>query len=304
MFTIGMNLRNRGQEEVHPHLIALLLILSLFFTAGFFILRWLLRPIRLLSEGVRQVSEGNLDHRVPSKGSNEFTELADSFNEMTRSVREMIQAREQLLLDVSHELRTPLTRMKVAVEFLPDSHARENIEEDIREMEHMVTEILETARFRSSGSGLDLAEADFGRLIYEVVESYAGQLPGVETIDLPEGVMVKIDRSRMKTVLGNIVSNAMKFSPPEGAPVQIHMKMDETRVVTDIADRGEGIPEEEISRIFEPFYRVDKSRTRETGGYGLGLSLCKTIMEAHGGRIEVENRAGGGTRVRLTLPVA
>ena len=125
-------------------------------------IRWILKPVRWLSDGVRQVSSGNFDYRMPVKRLDEFGTLAEAFNSMTGRIREMLHARERLLLDVSHELRSPITRMKVALEFMPDSAVAQGMRADIHDMETMISEILETQRLGSPYGSLNLEETDPG----------------------------------------------------------------------------------------------------------------------------------------------
>ncbi|MBW2433904.1 MAG: HAMP domain-containing histidine kinase, partial [Deltaproteobacteria bacterium] len=139
--------------------------------------------------------------------------------------------------------------------------------------------------------------------IKQTIVAFENQPPGIESVDLPSEIEVEIDPEQIKTVFENVLNNAIKYSQPDSAPIQISAKTDESYVVVRIRDFGIGIPEEDLAHIFEPFYRVDKSRTKDTGGYGLGLSLCKTIMEAHGGKIEVHSTLQEGTTVSLYFPL-
>ena len=206
----------------------------------------------------------------------------------------MISARERLLLDVSHELRSPLTRMKVALEFVPENKSRESLLGDVQEMEQMVTEILETARLKSEHGQLELQTVDLKLLIQEVCSAFEGKIPGILFEKDSKEYLVRIDVEQIQTVLKNILVNALKYSIPGNDPVQVRLSKDVSGCIIEIQDQGQGIPEDELELIFEPFYRVDKSRTKLTGGYGLGLSMCKTIIEAHGGRISVRSRSGEG----------
>ena len=282
--------------------VILLAVLTLILTGAFLSIRWILRPIRWLNQGVQEVSRGNLTHRVPLKRSDELRDLAKAFNDMTDRIRDMLHTKEQLMLDVSHELRSPLTRMKVALEFLPDGQAKESIRNDVNEMETMIKEILETARMHHLHSKLNLQPTNLVDLWQEILPEFEGQLPGVLREDFPAEQIVFIDVDQIKTVFKNILTNAIKYSSPESKPVRISLKAHPPFIVVQIADNGIGIPQDELPFIFEPFYRIDKSRTKETGGFGLGLSLCKTIMEAHGGRIEIESKLDAGTTVSLFFP--
>lgn len=268
---------------------------------AFIFIRRLLRPIKWLNEGVREVSDGNFEYKVPQRGMDEFGELAGAFNQMTKKINNMLHAREQLMLDVSHELRTPITRMKVAMEFVADGKAKENIKEDISEMEEMVTEILETARLRNVGNDLVLKSLNPADIIIETAELFKHQPPGIEVNEIPSSTRIMLDPGLFRTVLKNIFTNAIKYSEKNGPPVIARMRHRAGEVVIEIIDKGVGISKEELPHVFEPFYRADKSRSKRTGGYGLGLSLCKTIIHALNGKIDIDSAPGMGTTVTITF---
>lgn len=301
-FVFGLDKNLEMDPEKGRLVVILLSLLTLIFVGAFLSIRWILKPVRWLDEGVREVSRGNLKHRVPVKRSDELRDLAEAFNDMTDRIRNMLHTKEQLLLDVSHELRSPLTRVKVALEFLPEGKARDSIADDISEMEKMINEILETARMNHLYADLKRQPADLVTLLKDILPDYQDQHPGIRLDDLPKTLVINIDPGQIKTVFINIISNAIKFSEADSGPVRIAVNSEPHHVVVQIADRGIGIPVEELFFVFEPFYRVDKSRSKDTGGYGLGLSLCKTIMEAHNGKIEIGSQPGEGTTVSLFFP--
>jgi len=282
--------------------ILLLSLLTLILAAAFLSIRWILKPVKWLHEGVREVGRGNLKHRVPEKRADELRDLAAAFNDMTDRIRSMLHTKERLLLDVSHELRSPLTRLKVALEFLPAGNARESMAGDIAEMEHMINEILATARMHHSHGRLNLKRIFLADLLTDVIAEFENQPPGVRTEDLATDIAIRVDPEQVKTVFKNILTNAIKYSRPASEPVIVSVIVRPPDLIVQIADKGIGIPKDELPFIFEPFYRVDKSRPHETGGFGLGLSLCKTIMEAHEGRIEVQSTLDAGTTVYLYFP--
>ncbi len=282
----------------------MLILLTAILAVAFFVIRHILRPVKWLNTGVQEVSRGNLKHRVPLKKSDELRELAAAFNDMTDRIRDMLHTKDQLLMDISHELRTPLTRMKVALEFLTESQAKENLQDDIADMEKMVTEILETARLHHKYADLKQQLTNLSALLKQTLKTFENQIPGIKVVDLPSEIDVRVDPEQVKTVFENVLSNAVKYSEAESKPVRVSCDLRESYAVIRITDFGIGIPEEELVHIFEPFYRVDKSRTKDTGGFGLGLSLCKTIMEAHDGKIEVQSEPGAGTTVSLFFPLA
>ena len=285
-----------------PWIIAVLGLIGLILAGTWLALRWIMRPLNWLSDGVYALGKGDLEHRLPEKRRDELGNLARAFNRMSESIREMLTAREQLLLDVSHELRSPLTRMKVALEFIPENSSQDSLQCDVQEMEQMVTEILETARLKSEYGKLDRMDTDLVTLIEKTCLIFEGKPPGISFENSVEKCVANVDVEQIQTVLKNILANAHKYSTPENEPIKVCLSRDDSGIQLEIQDYGQGIPDEEMDLIFEPFYRVDKSRNKKTGGYGLGLSLCKTIIEAHGGTIFVKSSMGKGTIFSLLLP--
>jgi signal transduction histidine kinase len=303
LFIFGPS-RNLPVDRARHRLLAVMLVLlTAILAAAFLVIRHILRPVKWLSTGVQEVSKGNLKHRVPLKKSDELRDLAAAFNEMTDRIRDMLHTKDQLLLDISHELRTPVTRMKVALEFLSDSQAKQSLRADIEEMEKMVTEILETARMHHKFTNLKKKPIDLIGLLKQIVVSLESRSPGIKMADLPSELMLEVDPEQVKAVFENVLNNAVKYSEPDSRPIEIFYRRHKSYAVFQVTDHGIGIPDEDLAHIFEPFYRVDKSRTKDTGGYGLGLSLSKTIMEAHDGKIEVESSPGKGTTISLFFPL-
>lgn len=283
-------------------ILSVLLLLSVIFFAVYYTLKSLLSPIHQLREGVEQVKEGNFDYQLAVGGEDELGSLKAAFNDMSQRIKGLLYSKEQLILNVSHELRSPLTRMKLATEFLPDHSKKESILSDIQLMESMVAELLESAKLEQEGANLQKERVKVTELLEEVCRKFSGITPAVEC-DYPDpSLEMTVDRVRIQTVLKNLVENAMKYAHRSSEPVKISAKKSNDRIEVEISDSGEGIPEKDLPYIFEPFYRVDKSRSKETGGYGLGLSICKQIVEAHQGTIEIHSEPGRGTRVRFCLP--
>jgi signal transduction histidine kinase len=266
--------------------------------------RYLLRPVRILSEAVERLRRGDLTVEMQTRRSDELGKLMISFSEMAGVVRERLRARDQLLVDVSHEIRSPLTRMRVALAMMPDGSAKSSVVEDIEETEAMISELLETERLDSPHGGLERARADLAQIVQESVELCCDEVPGIEFDGGGGPVLADVDAERIRVVLGNLLTNALRHSAPEGPPVRVALNVAGDDVSIAVNDRGVGIGPEDLSRVFEPFYRVDRSRSKDTGGYGIGLSLVKRIVEAHGGSITIESRVGEGTSVRVLLPVS
>jgi len=265
----------------------------------YLVLRWQLKPVRTLHDGITELSKGNLDLQIATDRSDELGQLIHSFNDMINRIKERIHARDRLLLDVSHELRSPITRTKVALEFLEDEKLKRNIADDIGEIENMITEILETERLKSPHGGLYLETINLNQLIQEIVSEFSERNPGIKLLNLTELINLNADANRIRILLRNVIDNALKYSKPDGYQVEISIREKVDELIIEVQDFGQGIPEKDIPYIFEPFFRVDKSRSKATGGYGLGMNMSRQIMEAHGGTIEISSKLNVGTTVYL-----
>ncbi|MDH3205288.1 MAG: HAMP domain-containing histidine kinase [Gemmatimonadota bacterium] len=286
-------------EEVADALFMLVLLVCLYLAT-----RYLLRPVRVLTDGVERLRQGDLDVEMQTRRTDELGRLMTSFNEMAGTIRERIRARDRLLMDVSHEIRSPLTRMRVALAMMPDGAARSSVIEDIEETEAMISELLETERLDSPHGGLTRAPVDLRVLIEEAVAARAGEPPGVE-VDCGVGpIVANVDGERVRVVLGNLLTNALRHSDPDGPPVRVALNVAGEEIRIGVHDQGVGIATDDQARVFEPFYRVDRSRSKDTGGYGIGLSLVKRIVEAHGGAITLESEPGRGTSVTVSLSLS
>jgi signal transduction histidine kinase len=293
-----------AMREAHVTLLLmLLLVMTAVVLTAHTVLKRLLQPLRGLSEGVARLGAGDLNVALPSPTRDEFGRLTVAFNQMVGRVREMIAARDQLLLDVSHELRSPLTRMKVALELLPPNDQRTGMAADVAEMERMIAELLELERLRR-GRGVSPARQDLLPILRETVESLQNRPPGVRVVSMSPEIPVDIDAEKIRTVLRNLLENAIKYSLPDSRAVEVSAAQNGERVVIRVTDDGPGIPDRDMSNLFEPFFRVDRSRSKKTGGYGLGLSISKRIVEAHGGTLSVQNNPTRGASFVVTLPKA
>jgi signal transduction histidine kinase len=280
----------------------LLILIVLVVLAAYWLQRWHLRPVRSLSDGMTRISGGDLDVVLTVLGQDELAMLTAGFNNMVSRVKQMILARDQLLLDVSHELRSPLTRMKVGLALLPDDVDKAGLDSDLNEMETMIAELLELERLRSP-NGLRRKKQDLVPILRELGRSFEGRPPGITVGTDGKAILVSIDRDRIRTVLRNLLENAFKYSLSDSRPVDLSARQADGSVIVRIRDDGMGIPESQMSSVFEPFFRVDRSRSKKTGGYGLGLSICKRITEAHGGTIGVENNPGRGASFTVMFKV-
>jgi signal transduction histidine kinase len=292
----------RRARAAHDRLLAVLLVSMIaVFASAHIVMTRALRPLRALQDGVTRVAAGDLDVALPNRTQDEFGALTDAFNRMAARVKEMVQARERLLVDVSHELRSPLTRLKVALALLPDSPKKAQAEADVSEMEALTTGLLELERLRD-GRTLRVGPVDLAALLHEAAAPHRDVAPGVVVSATVPAISVRLDGDGLRTVLRNLLENAAKYALPDSRPIRVTASAADGVLTVVVEDDGPGIPVADLPRVFEPFYRVDPSRSRKTGGYGLGLSICKRIVEAHGGRIEAAALAPRGVRFSLTLP--
>lgn len=290
----------RGEYAIGM-LFAMALAMGVILGAAYFYLRRLLKPLRALKSGVDEVGAGRLDHRIPEDGRSELRDLARAFNAMADRLSRLLRSKEQLLLDVSHELRSPITRLKVQLEFLADAEARESLRGDVAEMEAMVTALLESARLRHAAAALNLEPTNVGELARMLAADFKDRPPGIRLGALVEDP-IAVDPEKIRILLRNLLDNALKHTPADGPAVSLSMALKSDSLAIVVADQGEGIPASAIPHLFEPFFRPDTSRSRKTGGYGLGLSLCKAIVDAHGGKIDLTSTTGKGTRVVVVIP--
>ena len=267
---------------------------------NYFMVNKMLNPVRLLKRGAERIRRGDLSYRVKSNLQDELGELTDSINHMADSLQSMLEAKRQLLLAISHELRTPITKAKLRLEFMPESPEKNQLKEDIDEIDLLISDLLEAERLNNDHSVLvsePVRFADFVMSIAEQFWSYEGGIV-IETPD--EDFDLEIDKLRIRLLITNLMNNAVRHG--EANSVKVKVRFTQETAVIEVEDNGEGISEEHLSQICEPFYRADSSRRRNTGGFGLGLYLCRLIAEAHGGKLTIKSEVTEGTKISVKLP--
>jgi signal transduction histidine kinase len=263
--------------------------------------RLLVEPVRKLREGAERICEGDLSYRVKTRRTDELGELTQSVNHMADSLQSMLEAKRQLLLAISHELRTPITRAKLQLEFMDDDAVRDALADDINEIDLLISDLIEAERLSNQHQALLAEPVDFADYIGLVLEPYfQNYAPGVDYLRPDEDVCVSVDKLRTRLLLTNIVNNAIRHGRDN--PITVRVAFADTEVSLEVQDEGEGIAAEHMEHLSEPFYRPDSARQRNTGGFGLGLYLCRLIAQAHGGRLEISSELGVGTRVKIHLP--
>ncbi len=289
---------------------------------GYFFSSALIDRINLLQEAASNLAQGDLAVRVPSEGNDELAMLARSFNDMAEELRiaqrkqhELVSLRRDLIAWVSHDLQTPLASLLAIVEALadgvvddPESVQRylRTAKREINDLSLLIDDLFQVAQIDAGGLVLQRSRNSLADLISDTLESFSG-LAVQREISLsgsvePDAAQVYMDGPRIGRVLNNLLSNALRHTP-EGGRVEVNASRQGAFARVDVIDTGSGIAAEDLPNIFERFYRGEKSRSRLTGGAGLGLAIAKGIVEAHGGQIGVECTTGEVTLFYFTLPL-
>ncbi len=290
-----------------------LIAVAVAFLITFFLSRRILAPVEELTSAAKRLGDGDFSQRVQVKDKSELGELAGTFNSMASDLEKAEQLRRNMVADIAHELRTPLSNIKGHLEAVrdgvmkPDANTIRSLDEEATLLSRLIDDLQE----------LSLAEAGELKLVRQaenitelIKQATAGVQPQATakglslSIDLPDKLPpANIDSHRISQVLRNLLENAMA-NTAKGGTITVTAKQEGKYLEVAVSDTGEGIPAEDLPNIFERFYRVDKSRARATGGTGLGLTISKRLVEAHGGTIEAQSELGKGSRFSFTIPIA
>jgi signal transduction histidine kinase len=280
--------------------------------AGVLLTRQITRPIRALTAGARQISKGNLDHRVVSSSGDEVGELVQSFNSMAAALEQSEQSRRRMTADIAHELRTPLTIIEGTVDamldgvFPCDRERLASVKEQTAMLTRLIGDLRDLSLAESGQLKLELTREDLVDLVRRKIAQFeaAATEHGLELKLDPGGPVPKleIDRVRMEQVVVNLLANAIRHTPRGGRITVSIVPAEPGGAVISVADTGGGIAPEHLPHIFERFYRVSDSRARSEGGTGLGLAIVKHLVQAHGGRVRAESAPGKGSTFFVQLP--
>lgn len=254
------------------------------------------RPLRRFAAAANRLG---IDMNAPSldeAGPREVRLAAAAFNKMQRRLRAFVEDRTRMLAAVSHDLRTPLTRLRLRAEFIDDEAVRDKMLEDLAEMEAMIGSTLAFARDEAGQEPIQPLDinAAVAKLVDDMRDS--GNVVGLSPASAPLQIMGR--RMALRRAFGNLIDNAVKY----GTRAEVGITEAGDTVMVTIDDHGPGIPDAEFDNVFRPFFRLEASRSRDTGGTGLGLSVANDIIRAHGGEIRLANRPEGGLRVTVVLP--
>jgi signal transduction histidine kinase len=286
--------------------IALALLLT------FFLSRRILAPVKALTQAARRLGKGDFSQRVHVRDKGEVGELAQSFNSMASDLERAEQLRRNMVADAAHELRTPLSNIRGYLEAIrdgvkkPDSATIRSLNEEASSLSRLVDDLQELSLADAGKLKLIYRKENVSELIDETVAALQPQAAAkglTLAVDLPEKLpLVNIDSHRIKQVLRNLLENALAHTS-RGGSITVEAWQQGNQVKVNVVDTGEGIPAKDLPNIFERFYRVDKSRARATGGSGLGLTIAKRLVEAHGGKIEAQSKPRKGSQFTFSLPI-
>jgi two-component system sensor histidine kinase CpxA len=267
--------------------------------------------IKQLRHSALQIAEGDLSHRVTIKGKDEIAELGRSFNQMADKVERMIQGGRELTANVSHELRSPLARIRIAEEILRERWKKgdyqgcerhlDNVRQDIEELDRLIGSILVLSKLDIQEASLKHEPFNPADLIHELLEQFKPSISRRNLRLMPDlsfDLPVLADRNAVRTALSNILDNAVKFTP-EGGSIIVTTQTQGDRVQISVTNSFHALSAEDLTRIFEPFYRAERAHVT---GSGLGLAITRKILERHRGTIEAEN-ALEGLRILIRLPI-
>ncbi len=299
--------RSTNYSLIVSALVAAVLALVL----SFFVSQRLVRPIRAVTAAAQAMEGGNLSHRVQAAGGDEVAELGLAFNRMAEALSHQEKLRKNLTADVAHELRTPLATIQSQVEAFQDGvmdptpERLESIYEETVRLARLVGDLRQLSEAEGGQLVLHAVPLDLNEFVAETISGleprFAEENVALETEYAAEPQIVLGDKDKLRQVIINLTSNALKFTSESGWVRISTATEDDWRTLT-VADNGTGIAEDDLPYIFERFFRADKSRSRATGGAGIGLAITKQLIEAHGGTITVTSTFGQGTTFTIRLP--
>ena len=273
---------------------------------------YLLRPIRILQRAAKKLGQGEFQTRVQAllgHRKDEIGELARDFDEMAARLESLVLSKQQLLQDISHELRSPLARLSVALEIARDkSPAVEKeltrIAYETDKLNELIRQLLSLASLDASQNEITFEKVDLVELVQSIVSdaNYEIQhrITPIQFIT-PKSCDAEVCYPLLRSAIENIIRNALRYTP-ENQPIKVTLLPKEDEIHISIEDSGPGIPEEKLAHVFDPFFRVDDSRTQRTGGFGLGLAIAKRAILLHKGHIYAKNLSQGGLNVTLSFP--
>jgi two-component system, OmpR family, sensor histidine kinase BaeS len=308
-----MDLAFAREQRQHMAIIALIVLLAALALA-WALSRWLLHPVRALAAGTHALSSGDFSTRIPGTRSDELGALAKDFNALAETLERHRDARRQWGADIAHELRTPISVLSGEIQALQDGirsvgpATLGSLQAECARLLHLVEDLYQLSLSDAGALSYRFEPVDLVVVVSEAVQAYVGAMQVAELelrlLPLPDACpLARADKARLRQLLDNLLSNAMRYTDPAGH-VQLGITREGETWRLRIDDTAPGVPPSAQPHLFERMYRVEPSRSRQFGGAGLGLAICRNIVEAHGGRIDASPSPEGGLRIDIALPVS
>lgn len=286
-----------GLGVSHQLIISMVVMAAVIIAVSVWAARRVTAPLAVLAGAAQRLGADMHAPPIAETGTIETRQASRAFNEMQVRLRELIENRTRLLAAISHDLRTPLTLLRLRAENVPDADERERMLATLTEMETMVGAILQYARDEMATE--QVRRTDLTALVQSIVDDMADAGLAV-AMDPAPPVLVNCQPSALKRALTNLIDNAVKY----GRKAHVTLRAPAKAVEIAIDDEGPGLPDEELARVFQPFYRVEGSRSRESGGVGLGLAIAQSLVQRNRGTLSLQNRPSGGLRALIAMPKA
>jgi len=314
----GLGTLTSGQADFLKQVNLLMLVAAVVaglavLVVGSFQARRIVAPLHALATAARRIADGDMSQRVPVTSNDELGEVAVAFNTMASELEQQHELRRRAVADISHELRTPLSVLQIDLESIEDGltdptpEVVAGLKQEVTLLNRLVGDLRTLSLAESGELRLELRPVDVRELVENAVARMRGAAQEKEialSTDLPDrDLLVAADTQRLTQVLLNLLSNALRYTPLGGS-ITVAAGQVADQVQVSVQDTGEGIPADELSLVFERFYRTDRARGRDTGGSGLGLTIARSLVEAHGGRIWAQSEEGAGSTFTFSIPAS
>ena len=268
---------------------------------NFFIQRYLY-PVQLMKQRVFALEDGDLESEIPIIGDDELASLSRAVNKMIKDIRYFLNQKQELLLDVSHELRTPLARMQLLLEMLPEHKNIGKLKNEVTLLEGMISNMLLSDRLSTPYQELDISQIKLSRIMDKVIEMFPNHSEIVEVKGKIPSIKLHVDELKITLAIRNLIDNAQKYASSKDK-IQVYFSIEDDDLKINIKDFGTGISEQNIEKLTTPFYRIINEGENKRPGFGLGLTICKKIIEAHRGTLLISSQIGKGSTFTLILPL-
>lgn len=283
-----------GNPLTHDRLLLQALSLAAVLLVTVLVVRWITRPLAALSEAATAFGKGENPPALPETGSREFVTTARAFQDMRERIQRYMEDRERLFVSISHDLRTPIMRLKLRTELLDDDELRNEFHDDLDELDMMVKGALQTVK--DSDIHENATEVRLDALLGRMVRD--AQLAGHEVTFAPSGLTVTAKPLALKRAIGNLLNNGLHY----GERVELAVREKDHNIEIVVRDHGPGVPEEALASLAQPYVRLEHGRNQNGSGMGLGLSIARGIVQAHGGELVLGNAPDGGFQATIVLP--